>query len=274
LKYLEKYRGVELTFLPCDEDGYIEPGDFVNAIKDNTALVVFSHCSNVTGSVLDLENIIKYIKFKRNIPILVDASQSAGCISIDVEKSNIDMLAFTGHKFLYGFRGIGGLYLKKGLDIKPLMYGGTGIYSELLEQPQERPLYYESGTPNILGIESLKAGIRYLATYQKGLEEKKKNIVKKILEFFNSDNRIQIYGHKKGNSASLISFNVSGFLPEDIGYMLENEKIIIRAGLHCAPLIHQYLNASDGTVRISPSSFTKEDEIDKFIDVIKRILVN
>ncbi|MBI5326108.1 MAG: aminotransferase class V-fold PLP-dependent enzyme [Ignavibacteriae bacterium] len=271
LKHLERDEGVEVDFVLCDEYTYVEPSKIEEAIKPNTKAVVVNHSSNVTGSILDLEA-ISSIAHKHGALIIVDASQSAGNIPIDVKSWDIDLLSFTGHKSLYGIQGIGGLYLKKGLNVKPLKVGGTGLKSEVLTQPTEMPLYYEAGTPNMPGIVSLDAGVGYIL--EKGIDvlrQKKVDIVKTFINEFKDYPEIDIYTRGDRNSYVNFCFNIRGMVPEEVGYVLDSSyDITVRTGLHCAPMILKPLGVYPwGTVRVSPSSFTVDSEVDKFIEAIK-----
>ena len=271
LKHLERDNGVEVDFVECDEFTYVEPSKIESAIKPNTKAVVVNHSSNVTGSILDLKEITK-IAHKHGAIIIVDASQSAGNIPIDISGWDIDLLSFTGHKSLYGIQGIGGLCLKKGLNVKPLKVGGTGVKSEVLTQPTEMPLYYEAGTPNNPGIVSLDAGVGYIL--EKGIDvliQRKVDIVKSIIKEFESYPEIDIYTRGDHNSYVNFCFNIKGMVPEEVGYVLDSSyDITVRTGLHCAPLILKPLGVYPwGTVRVSPSSFTTDSEVDKFIEAIK-----
>ncbi|MFN3306913.1 MAG: aminotransferase class V-fold PLP-dependent enzyme, partial [Candidatus Kapaibacteriota bacterium] len=168
VKTLEKEGKISVTVVGCDKNGYIEPQQFAEAIRDDTRAVIVNHCSNVTGVVLDIKEIAK-IAHKAGAYIIVDASQSAGAVPIDCTAWEIDMLAFTGHKSLFGMQGIGGLYVRKGIDLKPLKVGGTGVLSEILLQPEGFPIHYEAGTPNTPGIVSLYAGVQFIL--QTGLDK-------------------------------------------------------------------------------------------------------
>jgi cysteine desulfurase/selenocysteine lyase len=162
LRALEK-TGVELTVAPCASDGSLDPGEIGRAIRPNTRLIVLTHASNVVGTVLPVAAVGRIAR-SHGVPLLVDAAQSAGCYPIDVETMNIDLLAFSGHKSLFGPQGTGGLYIRPGLEsrLEPLKYGGTGSFSEHENQPDFLPDKYESGTPNTVGLAGLGAGVRFV----------------------------------------------------------------------------------------------------------------
>ncbi len=274
LKTLESEGLISVDFVPCDKYGYVKANWIVEAIRPDTKAIVVNHCSNVTGSIIDLDELSKIAK-NNDLILIVDASQSAGLVPIDVDSWNIDYLAFTGHKNLFGLPGIGGLYMKKTLELKPLKTGGTGIKSEILLQPKSMPLYYEAGTPNMPGIVSLEAGSRFVI--ETGLEKiasHKASMVKYMIDELSQFEEIVIYTSLENNSLSNFCFNIEGLVPEEVNYILESSyDIHVRSGLHCAPLLLDYLEVKPwGTVRASPSYFTQEWEIEKFINAIKEIV--
>ncbi|MHB9095505.1 MAG: aminotransferase class V-fold PLP-dependent enzyme, partial [Eubacteriales bacterium] len=159
--YVLQKRGVEVTQLQCSPTGTLEPGAVANAIKKNTVAVAILHASNVTGTILPIEEIGRITR-ANGVFLIVDAAQTAGLLDIDVNRINVDMLAFTGHKSLYGPQGTGGLFIRDGVLPEPLCQGGTGSKSESLEQPEDMPDRFESGTPNTPGLAGLGAGIRFI----------------------------------------------------------------------------------------------------------------
>lgn len=274
LKMMERNEFIHLTIMKGATDGRISPSFIKKNVQSNTALLVLSHCSNVTGLVNDLKEIGLFLKSKE-ILFMVDASQSAGLYPIDVQEMSIDILAFTGHKALFGIQGIGGIYIKEKLAIRPLKVGGTGSKSDLLYQPSELPTYYEAGTANFVGITSLYEGILFIK--KTGINAIRKKIltqINTIKEALVSHPEIKLY-LPKNQTSTILSFTIEGVETSDIGYLLEqNFNIIVRTGLHCAPLIYPCIKAPiDGTVRVSPSFFTTDSEIDFFIHAIKEILI-
>ncbi|MBN1435697.1 MAG: aminotransferase class V-fold PLP-dependent enzyme [Sedimentisphaerales bacterium] len=267
---------IELTIVDCDSNGYVNPQSIADQIRDETKAIIVNHCSNVTGTALDLKA-ISDIARAAGVLFIVDASQSAGVIPIDLSSCAIDLLAFAGHKSLYGIPGIGGLYIteKMQLELEPLKVGGTGIRSDLLTQPKEMPLYYEAGTLNTTAIAALNAGVEYvLSTGVENIYNARKNLCGRILTQFAQMQQIVVYGNKNPNeSTGLLSFNIKDMPPADTGYILENSfDIIIRSGLHCAPLIHKALGSyPQGSIRVSPSVFNTDQEIECFIDAIEQL---
>ncbi|BDS15065.1 aminotransferase class V-fold PLP-dependent enzyme [Aureispira anguillae] len=276
LKTLERNQTINLSIVPSNSLGQINWNAIKNELRPTTAAVILNHCSNVTGALNDLKTIGTALA-KKNIPFIVDASQSAGLYPIDVQEMQIDILAFTGHKALYGIAGIGGIYIKKGLHLKPLKIGGTGSKSDYLYQPSSLPIYYEAGTPNYLGITSLYEGVKFIKTT--GIEhirQKIQHYVYQIRHFLAQYPNVISYPNTAHYSfqSTLLSFSVQGLEVSDIGYLLEqNYNIVVRTGLHCAPLIHESIGSAPyGTVRISPSFFTTEAEINSFLQAMKEIL--
>lgn len=264
---------ITVSLIECDDQGNLDPEDFGTEIKQDTKLIIVNHCSNVTGIVSDIDSIV-HIAHEKNVPVLVDASQSVGSIEIDVQKSGVDLLAFTGHKSLFGLPGTGGLYIGQPVTLRPLKFGGTGVKSEMLFQPETLPLLYEAGTANMPGIVSLKAGVEYIEA--EGLENiylKKKKLSEKLsAELWEIDN-IEVYSGRMGRTNPLCCFNFTGTDPEEAGYIMESAYGILgRTGLHCAPLIHKSLGCyPKGSIRISPSCFNTEEDMNTVIEAVHRI---
>lgn len=271
LKTLERDDGIELTIVNCDEYGFVSPSSIADQVQPNTKAIIVNHCSNVTGTILDLKSISE-IAHAADVYFIVDASQSAGVAPIDVRADGIDILAFAGHKSLYGIPGIGGLYLREGLRPNPLKVGGTGVRSDLLYQPEEIPMFYEAGTQNMPGIVALNAGVDFvLRTGIDQIREAKLQYTRRMIKEFGDNPDIILYNRNDLDDAStVLSFNIKGIDPADVGYILENSfNIIVRSGLHCAPLIHKALGSyPKGSIRISPSYFTTHEEIDVFCEAI------
>ena len=274
LNSLLKNEIIELSIVDSDENGYINPENLRDCIKQNTKAIIVNHASNVTGEIQDIKSICE-IAHANGCIFVVDASQSAGCIPIDVTNPDIDIMAFTGHKSLYGIQGIGGLYIKSGIRLKPLKVGGTGEKSESLCQPNELPMYYEAGTQNLPGIVSLSAGLDYILKI--GLNDivnEKNKIFEKAINKLLEMPRVILYGRRNANNrCPIFSFNIEGVGAQEVGYLLEKSfNIIVRTGLHCAPLIHKTIGSDQiGLVRVSLSHFTTNEEIDYFTDSVRQI---
>jgi cysteine desulfurase family protein len=274
LSYLKNNKNVGIDFAPCDETGFVEPDDIKKLVKKNTALIVLNHCSNVTGTYQDVKS-IAHIAHNNNALILVDSSQSAGALDFSVNELDIDIMAFTGHKSLYGIQGTGGLYIKSGLELEPLVSGGTGIMGESEYQPDKMPYKFEAGTSNIAGFAALNEGVNWVRkTGMENIHNKKKHLVEKMISAFEGNPKIKIYKSETHNSYTLFAFNVIGEVPEEINFILENSfDIKIRSGIHCAPRVRKAINSYPyGTLRVSPSYFTKEEEVVHFIESLNKIL--
>ncbi|MGZ6507194.1 MAG: aminotransferase class V-fold PLP-dependent enzyme [Tumebacillaceae bacterium] len=274
LEYLRKEIGIDLTYVQADERGGFDVEALRAAIREETRLIVVTHGSNLTGTLLPIAEIGAIAK-ERGIVFMVDVCQTAGIYEIDVEAMNIDMLAFTGHKSLYGPQGTGGLYIHPDLDITPLMQGGTGGYSELIEQPATRPDRYESGTRNMVGIAGLLAGVTFLE--ETGLETIRAHeeaLTERLHRGLLEVPGVTVYGPPLGEARSpLVSFSVDGFESHEVGFILDrNYGICVRSGLHCAPLAHETIGTTEqGVVRASIGYFNSEQDIDALIEAVKEI---
>ena len=273
IKYMEKF-GVETTIVSANLLGEINPDDIKNSIKKNTKLIVTTHISNLTGTIMPIKEIGDIAK-EKGILYLVDAAQSAGVYSLDVTSMNIDMIAFPGHKGLLGPQGTGGLYIKEGLEIQETLQGGTGSMSESLLQPDMSPDRYESGTPNGPGIIGLGAGVEYIKS--KGIDNIRKHeesLTKYFLEEASKINGIKLYGPCDINKqAAVVSLNIKDYDSSEIAYILDEQyDIMVRPGLHCAPLAHKTIGTFDqGVVRFSFSPFNTMEEIEYAIKSLREI---
>ena len=275
MKYMEEI-GVEVTKIPADLNTGVDPEAVRAAIKDNTKLVAINHVSNVSGTVNDAEKIGQVCK-EMGVLFLLDASQSAGTFPIDVQKWNIDLLAFPGHKSLMGPQGTGGLYIKPGTEIAPFRRGGTGSKSELLTQPDFMPDRFESGTLNVPGAAGLGAGVQFIM--DEGIDKiaaKEKAHVEKMITALSEIPGVNIISPAIGyDRGAVLSFTVDGLEVQEISFVLDQMfDIAVRSGLHCSPDAHRNFGTFDngGTVRVSPGYFTTDEEIDTFIGAIKDII--
>lgn len=265
LRDLEE-KGVELTVVKTSPRGELDPQDVEGAIKENTRLIVLTHASNVTGTLMPLIE-IGQIARRKGVLLCVDSAQTAGAYPIDVEEMGIDLLAFTGHKSLFGPQGTGGLFIRKGLEeaIRPLFRGGTGSRSEYEEQPDFLPDKYESGTPNTVGIAGLGAGVRFVLS--EGIERiraKEVALTQILLEGLSDTPGVTLYGVcDPRRQIAVVSFNIDGLSPSEVAMALDEEfGVLTRPGLHCAPSAHRTIGTfPQGTVRLSAGYFTTEEEI-------------
>lgn len=276
LRELEK-RGVEVKVVPCSSQGVLDPVDLERAIKKNTKLIVLNHGSNVIGSLLPITVVGEMAK-RHHILFLVDTAQTAGCYPLDIKKDNIDLLAFTGHKALYGPPGTGGLVIGERVDTKkliPLKVGGTGSHSEFEEQPDFLPDLYESGTPNIVGLNGLKEGVRFvLAEGVDKIHQHEKNLIIRLIEGLKEIPEVTLYGGDyRKEQVAVVSFNLKDKWPSEVGMRLDEEyDIMCRVGLHCSPATHKTIGTFPrGTVRFSMSWFNTLEEVDQVIMAIREI---
>lgn len=272
--HLARMRGAEITRIPCDRRGFLNPRDVAAALRRDTRLIVISHCSNVTGTIQPIGEIGLLAK-EAGVPFLVDAAQSAGLIPIDVEDQGIGLLACPGHKGLLGPQGTGFLYVAEGINPLPILAGGTGSHSSDEEQPTEMPDLLESGTPNVPGIAGLRAGAEFiLKTGIEVIRGKERALTARVMEGLAGIPGVTLYGplpnHERGG---IVSFTVQGIDPSFIGFTLDREYgIDVRVGLHCSPDSHRTIGTFPvGTVRVSPGWFTTEDEIETFLRAMEVI---
>ena len=269
-------RGVDITVVPCATDGLMDPGDVVKAIRKNTKAIFITNASNVTGTAMPVADIGKIAR-EHDVALCVDASQTAGCYPIDVEAMYIDLLAFTGHKALFGPSGTGGLYIREGLEkrILPICVGGTGSRSEVEQQPDFMPDRYESGTPNTVGIAGLKAGVEFILS--EGIckiKEREEKLVKMFIDGVSDLPRIILYGQRSVQQRTpAVSFNFTGKDPAAVAMELDEQfGIMARSGLHCAPAAHKTIGTYPaGTVRFSFSYFNTEEQVILSLEALKKI---
>jgi len=266
-------KGIDVTLVGVDKAGYVNIDDIHEAIRKNTKMIIINHASNVLGSIQDIDIIGKIAK-ENGILFMVDASQSAGVIPIDVESSHIDLLAFPGHKGLLGPQGTGGLFIRDGVKLKNFKEGGTGSNSHFMVQPDFIPDQFESGTLNTPGIAGLCEGIKFIkevgiANIQKHEEELLSHLLKELKKL----SYVKIYGnHSMNRRAAVISFNIDGIDASVVGEKLNDMGIAVRTGYHCAPLIHDVIGTElAGTVRVSPGYFNTSENIEKLVEALMKI---
>jgi len=275
LHHLELNGVVEVTHVMFDDKGYVHPDEIKKAIKTNTKLVVVNHSSNVIGTIQPLAEIGKICR-EKGVYFVVDASQSAGAIPIDMKAMNIDVVCFTGHKCLMGPTGIGGSYVMDHVPVRYTRFGGTGVRSAVKTHLDEFPYRLECGTLNILGVAGLHAGVKWVN--EQGIEElhdKEMKLWQKLKDGLQNIKGVITYcANSIENQNAVLCFNVKGFEAADVGTMLDVDyNIATRTGLHCAPKVHEALNTVDihGTVRMSIGPFNTEEHIDTAIEAVKEI---
>ena len=273
--------GVEVTILPADQKGNICYEEFEKSIKSNTKVIVTTNASNLTGNVLDVGRIGKIAKevgklaSERDILYIVDASQTAGVFDINVQDMNIDILCFTGHKGLLGPQGTGGIYVKPGTEVRPLLVGGSGVQTYLKTHPAQMPTALEAGTLNGHGIAGLGAAIKYLSEYGlKNIREKEQELMWDFYSQVSQIPGITVYGDfADKNRSGIVSLNVRDYDSGQVSDVLASEfGIATRPGAHCAPLMHEALGTvSQGAVRFSFSHNNTKEEIDIAVNALKEL---
>jgi cysteine desulfurase / selenocysteine lyase len=271
LYHLFRDQGVDVEHVPFDAKGFVDPDDVARRFRANTRLVAVSHASNVIGTVQPVGEIGARCR-ARGITFLVDASQSAGKLPIDVGAMAIDLLAFTGHKSLLGPTGIGGLHVAAGVTVRQTRAGGTGVRSAVRHHLEEYPYRLEFGTPNLLGIAGLHAGVRWLQT--EGIQvihAREMRLAAKLRDGLAAVDGVSLVVQDDlTKHIAVIAFTVRGLDPSDVGMMLDvQHNIACRTGLHCAPLLHEQLGtAPRGAVRLSLGPFNTEAHIDRAIEAV------
>ena len=267
--------GVEVDFVPFDGAGFVDPEEIRKRFRPNTRLVVVNHASNVIGTVQPVAAIGRLCR-EAGIPFAIDASQSAGKVPIDMEAQFIDVVAFTGHKSLLGPTGIGGLYVREGIEIRHTRAGGTGVRSAVKAHLDEYPYRLEYGTPNVMGIAGLKAGVTWVNA--KGLEaihREEMRLARILLEGLKAVPRVVTYClDGLDDHIAVLAFNVEGMDAADVGTMLDVDfGIACRTGLHCAPLVHEQLGTDKihGAVRFGIGPFNTEEHVRAAVEAVGRI---
>lgn len=266
--------GVETTFIPADSKGSIQPQDIKKAIKANTRLIITTHASNVTGTLMPIDEIGAITK-ENEICYLLDAAQTAGLTPINLSDLPVDMVAMPGHKGLLGPQGTGILYIKEGVDLIPIREGGTGSQSKCITQPEFLPDRYETGTLNTPGIAGLGAGIEYiLSRGQNRIASYLKSIEALFLDGLEQIKGVKIYGPKDMKARmGIVSINIKDRDSSEVSNILNQEyNIATRGGFHCAPLSHKAIRTYEqGVVRFSPGIFTTLDDVRACIRAVEEI---
>jgi cysteine desulfurase/selenocysteine lyase len=275
LYHLSRDEGVEVEYIPPDSRGFVDPGEFPKRFKKNTKLVIVNHASNVIGTVQPIRQIGRACR-ERGIVFAVDVSQSAGKIPIDIQKDNVDIVAFTGHKSLLGPTGIGGLYVREGVEIRITRAGGTGVRSAQRTHLEEYPYRLEYGTLNTVGVAGLNAGLRWIEkTGMDNIHRREMALTEQLVRGLQEIDGIILYCQDSlKNHIGLMSFNVDGMDAADVGTMLDvDHSIACRTGLHCAPRIHERLGTDKihGSVRFGVGPFNTEEEIRTAIEAVREI---
>ena len=267
-------RGVFVDFVSADRRGNVRYEDFEALFRENTKLVVCTHASNLTGNILDIAHISK-IAHAHGARLIVDASQTAGSIPIDMQKMGIDVLCFTGHKELMGPQGTGGLCIQPGVEIRPLLRGGTGVHSYDKNQPQAYPTRLEAGTLNGHSIAGLDAALDFLLA--QGVETigaRERSLMRRFYDGVRDIPGVTVYGDFSQEArAAIVALNIHDFNSSEVSDVLFTDYgIATRPGAHCAPRMHEALGTEkQGAVRFSFSYFNTEEEADAAIHAVREL---
>ena len=271
---LEDEGVITLSVVPADKQGRVDYADFARLIRKETRAIVCTHASNLTGNVVDLEQ-VGIIAKTHDLYLVVDASQTAGAYPIDMEKMGISVLCFTGHKGLMGPQGTGGLCVAKGVDIRPFKVGGSGVQSYGRTHPEEMPTRLEAGTLNGHGIAGLGAGADFiLETGIDTIRDHEITLAKRFYEGVKDLPGVTVYGDfSNWNRTAVVTLNIGDYDSGAVSDALEEDYgIATRPGAHCAPRMHHALGtAEQGAVRFSFSWFNTVEEVDAAIQAVKEL---
>ncbi len=272
--YEMEKRGAGLTIIGCDEKGMPDLTAMEAAIKENTKMIICTNGSNLTGNYVDV-SVIGKMAHAHGLLFVVDASQTAGVFPIDVQKMNIDILCFTGHKGLLGPQGTGGIYVKEGIELRPLKTGGSGIQTYSKEHPIQMPAALEAGTLNGHGIAGLHAALEYLE--EEGIDNIRKRENELMWRFYNGVKDVpgvKIYGdYSQSERCAIVTLNIGDYDSSEVSdELLMEYDISTRSGGHCAPLMHEALGTVEqGAVRFSFSHYNTEEEVDTAVKAIHEL---
>jgi selenocysteine lyase/cysteine desulfurase len=276
LRALERH-DVDVTVIPCSSAGVLEPDAVEAAIQTNTVMIAINHGSNVVGTIQSAAA-ISDIARRHDLLFLLDSAQTAGAYPIDAQAEQIDLLAFTGHKSLYGPTGTGGLIFGERVDMRhfePLKRGGTGSRSDEEEQPEFLPDMCESGTLNAVGLAGLEASLWWLMRH--GIEAIRSHetaVTRQLLTGLREIPGVTVYGGLDENRQTpTVSFNIDGMEPSEVGLRLDDEfEILCRVGLHCAPAAHKTIGTFPvGTVRFGLGAFNTSAEVEATLNAVKTL---
>ena len=270
---LEAERSVSLSFVPADRQGRIDYGDFERLIRPETRAIVCTHASNLTGNAVDIGR-VGAIAHAHGLIFLVDASQTAGVLPIDMEAQQIDLLCFTGHKSLMGPQGTGGLCIREGIALRPWKVGGTGVQTYNPAQPEQLPTRLEAGTLNGHGIAGLSAALDYIrAVGMETIREKEEALMRRFYEGVSVIPGVTVYGDFTAPRTAVVALNIRDYDSGEVSDALAQDYgIATRPGAHCAPRMHRALGTEhQGAVRFSFGWFNTEHEIDTAIRAVKEL---
>jgi cysteine desulfurase family protein len=274
LRAMELAGHISLSRLRADGGGTVDPDDFRRAITPRTRLIALTHASNVLGTIQPIAAVGRIVR-ERNLFFLVDAAQTAGVVPIDVQALNVDLLALPGHKALLGPTGTGALYVGPRVNVRAWREGGTGGDSSSETQPREFPYFLEGGTPNVLGVAGLAAGVKYVQEH--GMDHIRRHeaaLSERLWRRLEEIDGYEVFGHRDHSQrVGTLSLRSKVLAAAEIGGILDQAfDIAIRPGLHCAPYIHRSLRTfPEGTIRVSPGLFNTEQDIDTLAGALQEI---
>ena len=265
---------IRLDLIPFGSEGFVDPMAVAEAINPDTSFVILTHASNVLGTVQPVDQVGAICR-EQGVPLVLDVTQTAGLLPIRMDEWGVSAVAFTGHKSLLGPTGIGGLVLSPTLDVRTTRFSGTGRDSLSLVHTQTYPHRLESGTINIAGIFGLSAGLHYISS--RGMDKiysKELDLAKRLRDGLDSIKGVRVYSaNRRDPWVPIILCNIDGVDPEDASNILDGDfGIAARAGLHCAPLVHEDLGTSPkGGIRFSLGPFNTDEDIDKVLEAMNTI---
>ena len=275
LYHLKHEGAIDVTYVPFDGAGYVDPDDIGRAIGRKTKLVIVNHASNVIGTVQPIAEMGRVCR-QAGVCFAVDASQTAGAWPIDVDEMCVDILVFTGHKCLLGPTGIGGSYTREDAPVRCTRFGGTGVRSAHPFHLDEFPYRMECGTLNIVGVAGLRAGLEHILDEGvDNIHRREMNLWERMRDGLGGIDGVILYcADSPGDRIAVLSFNVEGWEAADIGTMLDVDyNIACRTGLQCAPLVHRQIGTEEihGTVRVGIGPFNTAEHIDVLIGAVGEI---
>ena len=267
-------RGAAVDFVPADKKGNIRYEDMQKLFRPDTKAVVCTHASNLTGNVLDIARIGE-MAHAHGALLVVDASQTAGVLPIDMQKMHIDVLCFTGHKGLMGPQGTGGLCIRPGVEVQPLLRGGTGIHSYDRGQPQAYPARLEAGTLNTHGLAGLHAALEFIERHGvQAIGARERALMRRFYDGVRGIPGVAVYGDfEQDERVAIVTLNIRDYASGEVADALfEDCGIATRAGAHCAPRMHEALGTVEqGAVRFSFAFFNTEDEVDMAVRAVREL---
>ena len=267
-------RGAAVDFVPADKKGNIRYEDMQKLFRPDTKAVVCTHASNLTGNVLDIARIGE-MAHAHGALLVVDASQTAGVLPIDMQKMHIDVLCFTGHKGLMGPQGTGGLCIRPGVEVQPLLRGGTGIHSYDRGQPQAYPARLEAGTLNTHGLAGLHAALEFIERHGvQAIGARERALMRRFYDGVRGTPGVAVYGDfEQDERVAIVTLNIRDYASGEVADALfEDCGIATRAGAHCAPRMHEALGTVEqGAVRFSFAFFNTEDEVDMAVRAVREL---